>query len=215
MFLYFERWFFGASGGAGIARSSFPRMYNSVRTIQSLKGVGPTLGGEKLGLSPICGYPEDLCRADVEKILDNKLSVEQIVKDYPVEGNFLAAKGYLTYQAFKEANKDANPLAVRAIFDSLNTSTDVCSPDVAQGKLDSYKENMDLISEELLKAKLLGFSSIFALLFLLGLADVVAFGHARDGWFPDWPGLSNLPSSLFDPEIGLTSIPKYWLSDSS
>ena len=190
-------------------------MYNNVRTIQNLKGVGPTLGGEKLRLNPICGYPEDICRADVEKILNNKLSVEQIVEKYPVEGNYLSSKGYLTYQAFKEANKDANPLAVRAIFDTLNTSTDVCSPDVAQEKLDSYSENIDLIKGELIKAKLLGFSSIFTLLFLLGLADVIAFGHARDGWFPDWPGLSNLPSSLFDPDIGLTAIPKYWLSDSS
>jgi hypothetical protein len=121
----------------------------------------------------------------------------------------------LSFSAFQQANKDANPLAVRAIFDSLNTSTDICDPEVAQTKLDNYKENMDLIKNELLRAKFLGFSSIAVLLFLLGLADVVAFGHAKDGWFPTWPGLSNLPYSLFDPEIGLSSIPKFWLSDPS
>ena len=86
-------WFFGASGGAGIARSAFPRMYNSVRTIQSLKGVGPSAGGPTIGISPLCGYPEDICIADVEKIANNKLSIEQIVKKYPIEGNFLTAKG--------------------------------------------------------------------------------------------------------------------------
>jgi hypothetical protein len=119
----------------------------------------------------------------------------------------------LTFSAFQQANKDANPLAVRAVFDSLNTSTDVCDPDVAQEKINKYKENMELIRGEIVKAKLLGYSSIFTLLFLLGLADVVAFGHAKDGWFPTWPGLSNLPYSLFDPEIGLAAIPKFWLSD--
>jgi hypothetical protein len=88
-----DRWFFGASGGAGIARSSFPRMYNNVKTIQGLKGKGPTLGGEKLGLNPLCGYPEDLSIADIKKILDDCPSVEELVRKYPVEGNFLADRG--------------------------------------------------------------------------------------------------------------------------
>jgi hypothetical protein len=86
-------WFFGASGGAGIARSAFPRMYNSVRYVQNLKGVGPTAGGETIKLSPLCGYPEDLSVADVQKIVNNKLSIEQIVKKYPIEGNFLTESG--------------------------------------------------------------------------------------------------------------------------
>jgi hypothetical protein len=91
--LFVFRWFFGASGGAGIARSSFPRMYDATRYIQSLKGVGPTLGGPTLGLSPLAGYPEDISRADIQKILNNKLTVTQIVQKYPVEGNFFASKG--------------------------------------------------------------------------------------------------------------------------
>ena len=91
--LYITSWFFGASGGAGIARSAFPRMYNSVKTIQSLKGVGPSEGGPTIGLNPLCGYPEDICIADVKKIANNKLSIEEIVVKYPIEGNFLTAKG--------------------------------------------------------------------------------------------------------------------------
>lgn len=185
-------------------------MYNSAQAIKGLKGQGKTLGGETLGLSPLCGYPEDLAIADVKKILNNKLTVEQLVQKYPVEGNFLSAKGYLTFKAFQEANKDNNPLAVRAIFDSLNSSTEVCSPDIAQLKLDSYKENPSLIASELLKAKAIGFSSIFTLLFLLGLADVTAFGHAREGWFPDWPGLTNFPVSFIS---DLKAIPNYWVSN--
>jgi hypothetical protein len=206
----FFLWFFGASGGAGIARSAFPRMYNSAQAIKGMKGEGKTLGGQTLGLNPLCGYPEDISLADVDKILNNGLTVEQLVEKFPVEGNFLSAKGYLTYKAFKEANKDNNPLAVRAIFDSLNSSTEVCSPDIAQQKLDSYKEDPFLIAAELFKAKLIGFSSIFTLLFLLGLADVTAFGHARSGWFPDWPGLTNFPVSFIS---DLKEIPNYWVKD--
>ena len=89
----FYIWFFGASGGAGIARSSFPRMWNNFQTVRSLKGVGPTQGGEKLGISPLCGYPEDLSRKDVERIVNKKMTVEQIVEKYPVKGNFLAESG--------------------------------------------------------------------------------------------------------------------------
>lgn len=118
----------------------------------------------------------------------------------------------LAFQAFEEANKGANPLAIRAIFDTFNSSTDIVSPVVAQELIDEYKTNPKALATNLLKAKLIGFSSIFTLLFLLGLADVVAFGHAKDGWFPDWPGLSDLPASLFSSETGLTKIPDYWLS---
>ena len=86
-------WFFGASGGAGIARGAFPKMYNNVQQIQALKGEGPTLGGDTVGLSFLCGYPEDISIADVQKICSNKMTVEQMVDKFPVEGNFLASKG--------------------------------------------------------------------------------------------------------------------------
>lgn len=86
-------WFFGASGGAGIARSAFPRMYDNVRQIQSLKDQGPSKGGETIGISPLCGYPQDLKRADIESVVNKKQTVEQIVEKYPIEGNFLSAQG--------------------------------------------------------------------------------------------------------------------------
>jgi len=204
-------WFFGASGAAGIARSAFPRMYNQVSYVQGLKGAGPTLGGENLGLSPLCGYPEDLKVKDVEKILNMRMTVEQMVQKYPVEGNFLSRKGYLTFSAFETANRGANPLALRAIFDTFAQSTDVCAPDIAQQKLDAYKEDMALINGALLKSKLAGYSAIAVLLFLLGLADIVAAGHAWHGWFPEWPGGENFPLSIFNIETSPLTIPKYWI----
>ena len=90
----FFLWFFGASGSAGIARGQFPKMYQQVQYIQNLKGQGPTLGGEKIGISPLCGYPEDLAIQDVEQIVNNPLSIRDIIQRFPNDGSFLAKKGY-------------------------------------------------------------------------------------------------------------------------
>jgi hypothetical protein len=177
-------WLFGASGGAGIARSSFPRMFKNVMEVNSLKGIGPSEGGETLDMSPLCAYPEAIFRKDVEQIVNNKLSVEQIVQKYPIEGNFLSAKGYLTYAAFKLANPDANPLSLRAVFDSLNTSADVSNPEIAQELFNTYKTDPDALAGKVLLAKMKGYGAIFFLLFLLALADYEAFAvHFRLGTF--------------------------------
>ncbi|GKY92870.1 hypothetical protein MPSEU_000256200 [Mayamaea pseudoterrestris] len=209
----FYIWFFGASGGAGIARNSFPRMWTDFRAIQTMEN-SPTKGGETIGISPICLYPVDLAVKDVEAIVKKPLTVEQIVNKYPVEGNFLSAKGYLTYKAFKAANAKENPLVVRAIFDSLNTNTDVCNPETAQELLDSYKKDPRSLANALLQAKLRGYAAIFGILFLLALADWQAIlVHAREGWFPEWPGLEDFPSTLFDPNYGIPALPKYFVAD--
>lgn len=177
-------WLFGASGGAGIARSAFPRMYNNVREVNALQGVGPTKLGEPLELSPLCGYPRPIYKADVEQIVNKKQTVEDIVRKFPVEGNFLSARGYLTFQAFQMANKDANPLALRVVFDSLNTSSDICSPDIAQEKLEDYKANINSLASSALSSRFKGYAAIFGLLFLLALADYEAFVvHFRTGTF--------------------------------
>lgn len=209
----FFLWFFGASGSAGIARGQFPKMFGQVQTIQGLKGVGPTLGGPSLGLNPLCGYPQDLAVADVEQIVSksNKLSVQNIIDKFPNDGTFLAQQGYLTYAAFCAANKDSNPLAVRAIFDSFGQSTDACDPKVAAAKLESYAQAPSKLNGQLLASKVSGWAAIAILLFLLGLADIVALGHAYEGWFPDWPGGRNFPFSLLDEDGSLFSIPKYWI----
>mmetsp|Transcript_11508 Transcript_11508/g.27027 ORF Transcript_11508/g.27027 Transcript_11508/m.27027 type:complete len:266 (-) Transcript_11508:600-1397(-) len=196
----FFLWFFGTSGAGGIAATSFPRLYGQVSYIQSLKGVGPSLGGETLGLSPFCGYPEDIAIKDVEKVVNNKLTVEQTVEKFPQPENYLASKGYLTYSAFEQANNGCNPLAIRAVFDTFSQSTDVSDPRIAQQKLDMYKEHVFSFNGALLKSKVTGFSAVLTLLFLLGVAEYIAFGHARDGWFHDW--------TLSD---GILNIPNFWI----
>ena len=207
-------WFFGASGAAGIARSAFPRMYDSFRAIQELKGQGPTLGGPSLGIPLLLtGYPEDLSTANVQQVLNNPLSVDQMVQKYPVADNFWSEKGYLTFQAFSQANAKCNPLTVRAIFDTFATSTNTVEPAVAQDKLDLYKQDLSSLKQGLIASKLVSYSAIATLLFLLGLADVTAAGHAYHGWFPEWPGAVDFPWSILDSEKGLATIPQYWMSD--
>lgn len=194
--IQFFIWFFGASGAASIARSAFPTMYDRITYIQSLKGVGPTLGGETIGVSPLVGYPEDIPVKDIQKVVNNKMTIEQIVTTYPEEENYLASKGFVTYSAFEKANNGANPLAIRAVFDTFSQSTDISDPNTAQEKLDLYKEDVYAINGGLVKSKITGYITVVTLAFLLGLADVTAFGHARDGWFHDWKwsdGLQNIP----------------------
>ncbi len=79
----FYLWFFGGSGGGGIAIAAFPAMYDRFSNMRSLKGMGPTAGGETIGVSPLCGFPEDLSLADVQKILKNPMSVERMVETGP------------------------------------------------------------------------------------------------------------------------------------
>lgn len=202
-------WFFGASGGAGLARSAFPRMYDQVRQIRSYKDQ-PMAEGPRLGISTLfTGYPEDIAVAEIEAIVNSKLSVEQIVTAYPVENNFLSAKGYLTYDAFCQAHPNSNALAVRAVFDTFAQSTNVVSPDVAEGLLDLYRNDVYALNGKLLASKVQGYAAIFFLLGLLGLADVVAFGHAYQGWFPTWPGGESY-AAFMNPDTGLQTIPQYW-----
>jgi len=195
----FYLWFIGSLGGLGVGVSSIPRLLGATQYINSLKG-SPSLGGDNLGLNFFCGYPEDLSIKDVEQIANNRLSITQLVEKFPIENNFLSSKGYLVFRAFQQANDGANPLAVRAVFDSFSQSQDTCDPNVAQDKLDSYKSNVFALNNELLKAKVIGYSSIFTLVFLLGLAESIALAGAKDGWFPDW--------TLND---GIFSIPQYWI----
>lgn len=210
----FVLWFFGGSGGVGIALSAFPRMFSRFQQVRALGTVGPSSGGDTVGLSPLCLYPADVAVADVEQICNTNLSVEQIVDQYPVEGNFLSSSGYLTFAAFEQANANANPLALRVVFDTFNAGSDVASPMDAQDALDVLKMDPKTVASKAFASKLRGYAAITALVFLMTLAVYQSlFVYFREGWFPEWPGLENLPGSLFDAETGLTAIPRYWLSD--
>jgi len=196
----FFLWFFGGSGGGGIALAAFPKMFARFQGVRNLKGVGPTLGGETIGLNPLCGYPEDLSRADVDKILKNRMSVEQMVERGPKDSMW-AQRGYLRYEAFEAANKNCNPLALKVIFDAMTTSTSTVDPETAQELLDEFKADNTALKRVSLQSKAKGYSAIGLLLFLLGITANITGEAVAAGWFPDWPGFS----------AGITTIPDYWI----
>lgn len=90
----------------------------------------------------------------------------------------------------------------------------MCNPEEAQEKLDSYRADTKNLVDEVLKARLKGFGAIATLVFFLSFAAYETFGvYGVGGWFPGWPGLDRLPFSLFDPETGLSALPRYFFSD--
>lgn len=205
---YFFIWFFGGQGGATVALGQFPKQFEKFKSLFDMSEKGPTESGETVGLSPLCLYPRDISKADLEKVLNNKLSVEQMVAKGP-KPNYLSEKGYLCFASFAEANSNCNPLTIRAVFDAMSTGDNV-DPSIAQRKLDEFRNDPSCFNSSLLKQKLAGFSSIAFLLFLLGpIVAETCLEAASFGWFPEWPGVDNLPWSLLIGP-GFWTIPQYW-----
>ena len=99
-----------------------------------------------------------------------------------------------------------------AVFDTFSTTPGLAEPSVAQRKLDKYKTDIESIRFDLLQFKILGWVAIATLLFLLGIADIIAFSDVYKGWFPDWPGGQNFPFGMFYIENASPfKIPDYWI----
>jgi len=199
---------FGATGSAAVGRAAIPKTIDAIKLNLSLAGKGNS-GGEELGL---IGYPEPIYRGDVEKILNNPIPMSEIAEKYPVQGRM---RNMLQYESFAKVNPDANPLAVRAVFDSLvlGIAKNSALPATAQESLDLFKTDLEALKNQNNKGKAIGFTALIFLLGLIGGADWFAFYHGWHGWFPLWPGLSHFPGSLISPDTGLIAIPKYWLGD--
>lgn len=201
--------FFGAVGTASVGRAAIPITLNRIKFIRDLAGQGESLGGESISLF---GYPEDIKSKDVEKILSNNMTMNEIVQTFPIEKT---RPGFLSYFAFLKANEDVYPLAVRAVFDSfyLGINKNIVNPNTAQTKIDSYRSDINTLKRENIKSLTVGVSALIILLGLLGFVDGFAVYHAWRGWFPEWQGFSNLPMSLFDKDIGVLTISNFWIED--
>ena len=183
----FFLWFFGGSGAAGIGVGQVPKLYGRDQDVQALKGVGKSLGGETLGISStLLGYPEDICIKDIRQVLDNtkKVSVAQMIAKGPKE-TYLATKGYLTLPAFEAANKGANPLATRVVFDIFVGAG--AAPDQAQTLFDTLREDpsedLKLFKGALIKAKVQSNSALIVLAFILTFAGKVCYESALVAFF--------------------------------
>lgn len=213
--------FYGAAGAASVGREIIPIRFGRLMDRKALKGKGPSLGGEeKLKLLPyVSGYPEEIMTRDVEKVINNRLSTFQMVKKFPIEKETYAythmknPPEFLYYEAFALANRGANPLAIRAVFDGIADGGDTVYAGLAQEVVESYKGDPDLLAKKLNRSKLLSLLAFVSVICLVGLADYFAAYHLYKGWFPTWPGASNFPFSILDKEVGFFTIPQYWMFD--
>ena len=227
--------FYGALGIGSIGRELIPIVFGRYQTTSSLESDGSIAIGsttavrndEDLG---IWGYPETIYRKDVEQILNNPLTPLAIAKKYPIAQDADADERYqythmaesvpfLGYDGFVKANPRANPVALRAVFDSFSNSiggSNAVSPITAQRNIDLYLDNKSVtgaLAKKLNGGKSLGIAAFVFLLALLGIGDALAIFHLWKGWFPEWQGFSDMPASLFDQNIGILVLPNFFVSD--
>lgn len=186
----------GALGTAAVGREVIPVTIREWKKTNALKGQGTSsMTGEQLDLF---GYPEPVWSGDVMAILNNKMTVNDIIAEYPIEGQL---PGYLRFESLLQANPDVSQVAVRALFDSIavGINKNSIAPSIAIEKIESYKRDG---LEEMMKnsqlSKTIGVVALVVLLSLLGAADYFAIFHLFHGWFPEWSGTARLPFSLLD-----------------
>lgn len=243
--------FYGAAGVGSIGRELIPIVFGRYQSTSSLESesTSGTAGSssssntnraqssnddEDLG---IWGYPEKIYRRDVEMILNNPLTPLAIANKYPIENDEDADKRYqythmentvpfLGYDGFAKANPRANPVALRAVFDSFSNSiggSNAVSPITAERNIESFLLTTGrgsggttvsgAMAKKLNGGKTIGLTAFLFVLVLLGVGDWLAIFHLWRGWFPEWQGFSDFPSSFFDKDIGIAVLPNYFVGD--
>jgi len=200
--------FAGAVGSAAVGREAIPVTIREWKKTNDLKGKGKSLGGSEM---EVFGYPEPIYTNDVMSILNNNMSVYDIVEAYPVEG---ALPGYLRYEALAEANPEVQPMAVRAVFDAcaVGINKNQVYPGKAVQKMELFRQDITQIKESIQLTKAIGVSALVILLAILGTADYFMIYHLWHGWFPEWHGFDQMPFSLFD-ERGITQLASNFVFD--
>ena len=173
-----------------------------------LKGKGKTLGGAEIDLF---GYPEPVYTNDVMSVLNNNMTVVEIMEAYPVPG---AIPGCLRFESLAQANAGISQMAVRAVFDAVavGINKNQVAPSVAEQKMELFKQDLGLMSQNSRLTKTLGVTALVVLLSILGAADYFAVYHLWHGWFPEWQGFDSMPASLFD-ERGFSNLAECYIGD--
>lgn len=202
--------FAGALGTAAVGREVIPVTLREFKKVAALKGQGYSSGsGEQLDLF---GYPEPVYVNDVMTIINNNMTVYDMVSEFPIEGQL---PGYLRFESLALANAEMSQVAVRAVFDSIavGLNKNSVAPSVAAAKLESYqREGLDMMTKNSRLSKTIGVAALVVLLSLLGAADYFALFHLFHGWFPEWSGTPGLPFTLFD-FPAYSSLPSSYVND--
>lgn len=164
--------------------------------MNALKGQGKSsMSGEQLDL---IGYPEPVYSDDIMTILNNDMTVYDVVQEYPIPGQL---PGYLRFESLAQANSEVSQVAVRALFDSIavGVNKNSVAPQKAVEAFEVYKrEGLANMTKSSRLSKTIGVVALVFLLGLLGTADYFAIFHLFHGWFPEWSGTARLPFSLLD-----------------
>ena len=180
----FYFFFFGGSGALGLGFAQLPKLLSSYKALQDLKG-GPSKGGDNLKCGPVVafGLPEPIKRADVQYIIDNLPTAEEIDKKGK-KVTFIAQSGYLEREAFYDCLPKANPVALYAAFNALGQgNTDFADPNVVTAKRQRWQQpaprGTDAFVSDLQIASLKKASAftVFALLIALVLDLIVESGQ--------------------------------------
>jgi len=174
----------------------------------------------------IRGYPEPIYLSDVQPIISNKMDALSIARTFDERSESQVFQythlsdddrvPFLTFDSYHRANPAADPMALRAVFDSFSNSIgggNVISPITAQERLDEYKEDVSIMTKRLNGSKVLGVTAFVFVLLLLGFTDYLTIYHLWRGFFPEWHGFDHMPASLFDGSIGIGVLPRYFLLD--
>lgn len=199
-----------ALGTAAVGREVIPVTLREWKKLNELKGQGQSsMSGGKLDLF---GYPEPVYADDVMSVVNNEMSVYDIVDEYPIEG---ALPGYLRFESLAKANPDVSQVAVRALFDSIavGVNKNTVAPQIFASKLELYKEEgLDTMISNSRISKLAGVAALVVLLGLLGSADYFSLYHLFHGWFPESSVTEGLPLSLLNFPAYL-ELPSYFIKD--
>jgi len=201
--------FFGSVGSAAVGRSVIPVTIDQYKSTQALMGDSNSLGGEDMGLF---GYPEPVYSNDVLSIINNEeYAIYDIIREFPISG---ALPGYLRYESMLQANPNVPRMAVRAVFDAiaLGINKKAVDPRTAEAKFGEYVTDLDGMRKDLRVAKGVGILALFLLLGTIGTVDYFAVYHLFHGWFPQWEGFSQFPSSLFD-DRGISNLGNCFVGD--
>jgi len=174
--------FYGAGGVGSIGRELIPIVFGRYQSTNALGSSSATatmtttsknsnVVNDDLG---IWGYPDKISKSDVESILRNSKSAAVIAKKFPIEEmegsadryeyTHIPKPSFLSYEAFVLYNPRANPVAVRAVFDSFSNSIgggNAVSTIVAQQRIDLYREDVTRMVEKLNSGKSLGIAAFF------------------------------------------------------
>ena len=119
------------------------------------------------------------------------------------------------------SNVPKKTFALLCSFSNSIGGSDAVSPITAERNIKTYYKNknssssfdLSVLKAKLNNGKLIGITAFVFVLVLLGIADWLAIYHIWKGWFPQWEGFNHVPQSLFDKDIGITTLPNYFIGD--